>query len=68
MKQVPLTRRRIIQGAALGGLASLGGIRPAGAAPAPAGVDLSGAPVRIIVPFTAGGSSDIIAPFERMPP
>jgi tripartite-type tricarboxylate transporter receptor subunit TctC len=46
--------------AALATIAALGsaGLQ---AAPASAKVDLSGKPLKIIVPFTAGGSSDIIA-------
>ncbi len=57
------SRRQIIRGAALSTLAAMTGARFGGAvaAPAPAGADLSGTPVRIVVPFTAGGSSDIIA-------
>jgi tripartite-type tricarboxylate transporter receptor subunit TctC len=59
MKSSPsstFTRRSALAAIAAAGSAVL---RTSQAAPAP--VDLSGRPVRIIVPFTAGGSSDIIA-------
>ena len=53
-------RRRLIQGAALAGLSATGASRVF-AAPGDAKVDFGGKQIKIIVPFTAGGSSDIIA-------
>ena len=61
MKKISPTSPGVSRRAALATLAALGGAS-LHAAPAPsAKVDLSGKPLKIIVPFTAGGSSDIIA-------
>lgn len=60
MKKIIRSPGGINRRAALATIAALGsaGVQ---AAPASAKVDLSGRPLKIIVPFTAGGSSDIIA-------
>lgn len=55
-----LNRRQTVLG--LTAFAALGAGRTVVAAPSPApGPSLAGAPIRIVVPYTAGGSSDIIA-------
>ncbi|MES3001380.1 MAG: tripartite tricarboxylate transporter substrate binding protein [Pseudomonadota bacterium] len=59
MKKSADTARTINRRTALGALAAIGSAPVLAAAPAK--VDLSGKPLKIIVPFTAGGSSDIIA-------
>lgn len=60
MKKSADSARTISRRTALGALAAIGSAPVLAAAPA-AKVDLSGKPLKIIVPFTAGGSSDIIA-------
>ena len=62
MQTVTFPRRRILQLAGLGALAlaAAGASVPSRAADAPADA-FAGKTIKIIVPFTAGGSSDIIA-------
>ena len=60
MQSIDQLRRRLVQGTALAALAALSGA-PLGACAAEAGDELAGKTIRIVVPFTAGGSSDIIA-------
>jgi tripartite-type tricarboxylate transporter receptor subunit TctC len=61
LSQITPTSHGVSRRAAIATLAALGGASLHAATAPSAKVDLSGKPLKIIVPFTAGGSSDIIA-------
>jgi tripartite-type tricarboxylate transporter receptor subunit TctC len=61
LKKITRSAHGVSRRAALATLAAFGGASLGAAAAPAAKVDLSGKPLKIIVPFTAGGSSDIIA-------
>ncbi len=61
MKKIIGNPRGISRRTALATIAAVGSAGLQAAPSSPAKVDLSGKPLKIIVPFTAGGSSDIIA-------